>query len=396
MAKLFLNFIKLLFCCGMCLIISCSQKDTFILGNYESSTVKMDLGNIGEGLTCESYSIDSVRSLVFPEKIKFYEGYKFVVNKEKIYILDSDVGHTVYVFHKSGKYMYKLGERGRAGNEYIGKPVDFYVDKHENVHVFDRDGQKIIVFDKRGKCSFVLSTIDYFPHSVGLTYNNKYAYCFNNTNKIFKGENPALIIRGMDDEEPHKMIPLNYTYRFCPFEKTFFANGERLSHIPILSDSVLVFCRDSLQKVVHFDFDGQFITNEMLDNAINKENDMKKSDKIDTYNGVHTLKSYQETDSLVLLEYIYQSRNVYWLYNKTKNSIVHSYMLFDDFSPLSYFYLNENQIVSLVDDENVEFWKKYYYETQKGKEQMLKAPLQLRKLLDGEIRTPAIFYISLK
>lgn len=108
------------------LLYSCSDTQICELGSHTSITIKIDPENITKSLEVGDYSIDSVCSLAMPNNVKYYSETKFIVKNNRIYVMDSDYNHTIYVFDISGAFMFKLGERGRAAYEYIGGPIDFF------------------------------------------------------------------------------------------------------------------------------------------------------------------------------------------------------------------------------------------------------------------------------
>lgn len=111
----------------LCLVTACGKEETYGLGKHRTVVFKIDPLKITQSLGRNDYRLDSVCTLSFPDSMK-YETTKILAKGNRIYVLDSRVGHTVYVFDSSGKYLFKLSERGRASYEYAGEPKDFFVD----------------------------------------------------------------------------------------------------------------------------------------------------------------------------------------------------------------------------------------------------------------------------
>lgn len=373
------------------LLYSCSDTQICELGSHTSITIKIDPENMTKSLEVGDYSIDSVCSLAMPNNVKYYSETKFIVKNNRIYVMDSDYNHTIYVFDISGAFMFKLGERGRAAYEYIGGPIDFFVDEKNDVFVFDKVGQKVLTFSRKGDIYSVVQTQDIFPYSFGLTYKNRYMYCKSDQSDNSEYENVSLLVTDYNHDNLKKLLPFEKSYVFRPCTRNFFRNGMRLSHIPILSDSVIVFKRDTVEKVVHFDFNGNFLAQKSPE-LVSQNSSIKE---ISSFAGVHSLKSYQETDSLVLLEYIYNTNIHYWLYNKNTKSICSTDILFDGVYPYSDFILEDNQLIAFIDTETVNILRKYR-EREDFKENLKKSPNQIEDIINGDIPTPAIVYISLK
>lgn len=376
--------------CLVTILVSCTSERVITLEKHRVFNVDININEPSKMLTLADYRVDSVKSLDLPDSLRQIEFTKFLVNDDRIYVMDSKSNRTVFVFNNLGQKIFKLGERGRAKNEYQDCPSDFFVDKYKNVHIFDHAGQKVLMFNKYGKINRVVETIDYFPHSFGLTKNNRYAFCIADAIRD-KENSPALIMSDFNFANLRELLRVSQAYCFRPSEQTFFLNGERLSHIPILSDSVLVFKNDSLDKIVRFNFNCNFLREEKPEFVT----DVDKMRFIKNYHGIVGLKRYQETDNYILLEFIYDSTEKIWFYNKKNKKHYYCDGLFEGVYPYLQFYLYNNQIVAFVDNENVDNLKKMSSHPE-FIDNLKKSPSQIKDLICGKIRTPAIFYISLK
>ena len=235
-------------------LVSCSGGQT----DFADCGIEViDISNPGDTthvLTQDEYIIDSICALECPNEKEFFEVSKFMVKNGRTYIMDSRVTHTVYVFDHKGHFLFKAGEKGRAKNEYIQGPTEFFVDNQNNLHVFDYDGQKIIIFNDKGNVDKVISTREHIPHTFGLTNDNRYMYAYNQEAKY----GAALTIDDEDNKAQDVLIPLKSEFGFSGYHQ-FDSNGNRLSHIPNLSDSILVYKNSSLEKIVRVDFHGKTI-----------------------------------------------------------------------------------------------------------------------------------------
>lgn len=370
--------------------VACSSTAEDTLDNHEDVEILIDLESQTSSLNKNQYSIDSVCSLSMPPD-KIYEISKLIVKDNKIYLLDSRLARTIFVFNTNGEYLYKLGERGRALYEYITEPIDFFVDKHDDVHVFDREGQKILVFKKDGSPVRVIGTRTSFPFSFGLVDYNKYAFCVQCPLSEKGNNSPALLFSDASGDNKKEILYLRNTYTYIPSERTFFKNEDRLSHIPILSDSVLVFKNDSIEKVIHFDFKGRFLAKEKPEIVTGRVT----PNMTINYDGVWGLYQYQETDSLSMLEYRYNKAIMYWLKNKKNGKITNAKGILEGICPFSDYYLRGSQIVAIIDKETVNEMR-VYAENDTFKKNLGKSSPQIIDVMEGKISTPAIFYISIK
>lgn len=390
---------------GVCfpLLVSCSfsssQRNSDIsLGNYESVTFKINLKNTPSPLNTENYTVDSILPMNTSDDIGTFEATKVFVNNDKIYILDSDVTKTILVFNFSGQFLYKLGEIGRAKNEYINAPEDFFVAKNGEVHVFDKGGQKILVFSDDG---FFLRNIDIrWAHSFGVTSNGRYVCCLDNQDIPDEESDPSLLIYDSNTGRKIPLIPSkHFQCYFRPNSCTFFSNDDRLSHVPLLSDSVIVFKNDIVEKVVRFDFVNGFLPKDKPEWVRFPNDDSEPLGarvNYDVFPGAIAIYDYQESESHVLMNYIDKSGFVHWLYNKRTKKLVHGNKLFTGLNIFNKFFLKGNQIIVFVGKEDVEMLKEYCESEEFDKEEYKKTPSFVKAFQSGKLSAPALVYITIK
>ncbi len=386
---------NLIYCAQFLVSCSSSQNEDKSLGDYESVVFKIAPKNVTSPLEQDQYTIDSVRSLIVPDSLRAFTADKFFVNDENIYILDSHVLYTVLVFDLNGKYLHKLGRRGRAQNEYPSRPEDFFVSKNGDVHVFDQDGSRILIFNNQGE--FIKKITTSWVNSFGLTSTNKYIYCLDNMEIQGEEPDPALLMYDPYSDSKKALVPSkHYTYRYHPRYITFFRNDTRLSHIPILSDSVIVFKDDVVEKVVRFNFESGFLAKDKPELVIYESKGSEKNINYGNYPYVEAIYDYQETDSYILINYIYQSYLKKWLYNKRNKKIIHGDKLFSGLCVFNDYYLKGNQLIAYVGTENVELLNEYCESKEFDKEEFDRSALQVKALQSGKITAPALFYITIK
>lgn len=373
-------------CACLLFIMSCSKTE-YKMERHISEIVKIDPSQEDVPLQENNYVIDSIRALHLPENVEYVSVDKFIVQNNRIYIMDSEVNKTVFVFDNNGNYLYKLGERGRAKHEYIYGPTDFFVDKMENVHVFDKTGQKVLAFDKRGKIFRAVNTHAFFPVSFGITSNNRYAYCMEGGEE----EEPSMLMCDWDFSDTKAVLPNAGHFVLVPNPNTFFLNDDLLSYIPLLSDSVLVYRDDTLEKVVRFDFGRKFLRNEIPEAAYDIRTNIKG------YKGVLALYSYQETDNLILLEYLYKDTVCRWLFNKNTKQSFSSYNLFEGANPATMYYLRGKQMIGLVRQDVMEDYRKVALKKDKYYLKHLeRTPQPIRDVMDEKVKAPLVIYFSIK
>lgn len=393
-----LLFVLLQLSCSSSSSPSSNNEEDYNLGNYKSELFQINPKNVTSPLGEEQYSIDSIRSIITPDGIGDFEITKVFVNDEKIYILDSDVAQTILIFNLSGQFLYKLGEIGRAKNEYISGPKDFFVANNGDVHVLDDGGHKILIFDNKGQ--FLKNVDAGWTHSFGLTTNEKYLCCLDNRDLPDEKPDPSLFVYDIKSGTKKNLIPSKHFQCYLvPNHRTFFYNDGNLSHVPLLSDSVIVFKNDVPEKVVRFDFEGSFLPKDKPEWVRIPDDDskpVKATAGIARYPGVFAIYDYQETESLILMRYLKLLGKVSWLYDKRTKQIVHSDKLFAGFNVFSECYLRGDQIIAYVGKENVEMLKEYCKSEEFDKEEYKKAPSFVKAFQSGKLFAPALVYITIK
>lgn len=119
----------------LCLILSCSSSSGNQLKEHRIEKFVVDPGMETKSMSKEQYTIDSIRSLVFPDSIKGIGISKIYDTNDRIYILDSEITKSLYVFDHNGHLKFRIGERGRLKGEFIGQPSTFFVDT-QNKYMF--------------------------------------------------------------------------------------------------------------------------------------------------------------------------------------------------------------------------------------------------------------------
>ena len=380
--------------CLISLIFSCNSTSESQIGEHKTERYSINPEVTTAGLKSTQYSVDSICSLSIPDDIVEIGIDKIAVANGRIYILDTYITKKLYAFDYEGNLKTVIGERGSAKGEFTGKPDDFFVDSNGKLHVFDEIGHKINVFNPDGSVVNVTETSEFYPQSVGLTSNDRYMMYFtvgHKTESNVKDTPSSLLLFDKDGKSYKSLMPSGEDL-FCFISNhTFFQDCERLSFISCFSDSVIVFRDDSIEKVVLFDFGGKILCKEMPE-ALTQD---KECSFMDNYQGVLGLNRYQETNSLIYLEYIYQNHGLCWLYDKRTGQVINGNNLFEGINPYSYYCLDGNQIVAYVDKKTVNDFKKYYH-NKAFQDNLNKSPKQMRDIMEGKINLPALLFITIK
>ena len=122
---------------------------------------------------------------------------------------------------------------------------------------------------------------------------------------------------------------------------------------------------------------------------------MEKSQELSSSKDIRGISEYQETDSLICFGFDLIPYGAKRLIRKSTNETLSGWDFFEGFAPFSRFYLLDNQLVAIVDELYVETINSSNKDDAWMDEYNKSAP-QVQALIDGKIKTPAVFFISLK
>lgn len=394
---------------AMPILAACSSEDPNGLGDYKKETITVDsLEAQSKLLTKEQYSIDSVCSIELPQSLEYYSVRRLMVRNNRAYVQINSYENSVYVYDSNGKLLWKtgrndvvksvsdsdgkirkVGKKADAKDEQTVDPADFFVDDNDNLHIFDRGAQKIFVFDSEGKVVKTIYTQRDNPYAVGLMNNGEYMLSF--------AENTCGAALANYDEFgsiKKQLLPFGKKYNYSVANRCFFQNENRLCHIPLFSDSILVFNNDKLEKVVKVDFKGRFIT-DVIPDVITGEVKKDETFKLSSFDGVRYISVYQETDSWINVCYSLKILGGERLIRKKTNETFSGNTLFEGLQPFTHLFLLDDKLVFLAQKNMVEYLRRQPRD-EKFMEEYNKSAPKVQALIDGKIKTPAIFYISIR
>lgn len=159
-----------------------------------------------------------------------------------LFVLNSTPSE-IFMFDKNGKFVRKIGSRGRGAGEYLNIE-NFYIDECRNeVIVYDSEYCKAFVYGYNGNFMYTISNKNQpFGHIARL---NDSLYCLSNgSNFIDIESNPAVLILNQNGELVktfHPRIEIEKKPNIIPFLQgtTFFAQTKAGKfYIPVGSDTI--------------------------------------------------------------------------------------------------------------------------------------------------------------
>ncbi len=277
------------------LLCSCSHKHNEAKSYYTTRNIQIEDYSMTQYMDSANCKIEIATELKMPSNFRYMDGKKLLYENGCFFLMDSKYNNTIFVFDSVGNYINKLGERGRAKNEYIKSPTDFFVDSNNgNVHVFERDSRRIIIFTKDGNYKETIQ-LNYWPYSIGYTSSGNYLASFNYKKA---GDGLQLGVIGLNEEVVNPILYLQNDFDFVTTHNTSILSDGLLYHIPNFSDSIMVFCGDTVKEVIKLNFPYKEIPNEIKKLVAKSE-----MDNYIAFRGINSISNYYETNSFVNFSY---------------------------------------------------------------------------------------------
>lgn len=292
---------------------------------------------------------------------------KLSVENDRIFILDSDVSQKLFVFNKTGKYLFSIGQKGQGPGEYYSIN-DFFIDKDDrriiiydanlrNLHYYDWDGQYVKTHSFSGKWLFACCPID----------SNLFALDFN---KKALANKYHLEFVDVNNDVQAAFKPLEMDYELANNFHIAFYRGidNKVLYVPTRCDTIFDISNGVLSGGYYVDFGANKV-------PIDRHKKLKKRDQvIDLLNSKYCygIKNVLETSNMLYFDFSFGS-NGFPLFYDRNSKLTYSGLLYfplpkavdsDNYFVGFYESYVVNQIVSSPDsyDYNVN-WRKSIGET---------------------------------
>ncbi len=248
--------------------------------------------------------------------------YNPVFANNRIYLCDQNQG--ILVFSRSGKFLRKIGKKGRGPGEYVyGSP--FTVDPESGTVYLDDSNSKIKVYSRSGNFlrSFDLSeyqgsidVIDFFRNKIFVSFNLQFG-------DNFKFEWVFLDTLGNIINKKDRSIPI-FKSNYLVGGGTFIHDG-KLNFWNNFTDTVITFSTDFTIKPNFLMSQGDFrLPKQYVDDPIKRLPEYISFEQI------------LETNRFLIIRYnFYKGKNSLVLIDKEKNKSFLSYWSFDDYRGLT-------------------------------------------------------------
>lgn len=294
---------------------SCSKRKSSIDLYYQKDIISVWDRQPDVMLDTTQYSLDLFAFLTFPSQIKNLKCEKMEYVNGFFYLLDTEYNKTVFVFDSDGNFVSQLGRRGRASNEYLDKPTNFFVQaKDSQIMVYERNAHRIHYYDNKGGQT-ELQVLKIWPYDAGTMFDGHFVAAFDYKEA---GRGMQLGVYDSDEKLVTPVIELGENHVYVDNERSFKLSGEDLYHIPHFSDSVYVFHSDTLSKIIHLRFESLFLPSEII-----KEVDKGDLEKYRSFRGIMYVSDYYETNGYVSFLYSKNHVRKKCIIDKTNNNQYH-------------------------------------------------------------------------
>ena len=291
----YINCILLLLLFTM--LISCSKEPTYyshtkvFVPSVKSDSYKCPIDS-------DAFDVTAVIHLELPDESVDVKGIPLFCN-DRIYIYDVKREY-VLVFDKDGQFIHKVGGSGRAKNEIYGSICTFDVDRHTNyVHIYNREGRKILVYDENGKFVSCVMLRDCLPSSIVISENGSYIAsfdCMSYTDKLSrlvvldaKGRISKILLESEDEN--------NITCEGVNTRPLFSDHKGHITYLSTLADSVAFISGDTIQEIYNMEFADGFLSEKEIKKA-------KQSGELpDMFSNTQYISQCYITDDYLLMEF---------------------------------------------------------------------------------------------
>lgn len=396
----YINCILLLLLFTM--LISCSKEPTYyshtkvFVPSVKSDSYKCPIDS-------DAFDVTAVIHLELPDESVDVKGIPLFCN-DRIYIYDVKREY-VLVFDKDGQFIHKVGGLGRAKNEINGSICTFDVDRHTNyVHIYNREGRKILVYDENGKFVSCVMLRDCLPSSIVISENGSYIAsfdCMSYTDKLSrlvildaKGKISKILLESEDEN--------NITCEGVNTRPLFSDHKGHITYLSTLADSVAFISGDTIQEIYNMEFADGFLSEKEIKKA-------KQSGVIsDQFSNTQYISQCHITDDYLLMEFYGKkdgiTSNYTYLLNKNtgKDYVFSGYVCVPGVLNHVCTILNDELIVIVKEEDALQYelvYKNYYDSSSTTYDEMVKE-LDLipvcEDVLLHKIKTPVILKLKLR
>ncbi len=335
-------------------ITSCTGNNEYCLEPHKSTHLTVNPSE-QKMLNDSEYDIVDVVSLDLPESVSTIMAKDIQIVNGHIYILDTEVNKTVLMFGIDGAFINQLGKVGHARNEYISKPVSLSIDDKTGIaYVYERSSCRILKFNSRGEFLEQQKIDNNVPASFAVTEYGTYFWCFENgfdaNGKDVSGTQLSLFNK--EGNYIKSFLPSLNNSKLPFIGRPIYKDKEKISYVPFLADSILVFSNEQIDYTIKIDFCNQFVPHE----TVKKSMDDGTFAHIYQHKGVQFIDQFDLTDSIMHVGYAYNLSRSHFVKNLSNGKTYNTTLgpIFSGYCPVCDFFVANDKLCYLINEEDVD------------------------------------------
>lgn len=247
------------------LLLSC-KKEQVMIGDHENKTVYVS--DKENEIDEDAFKLENIAYLSLPNDVADINGGP-ILCYNRIHVCDGKY-ESVLVFDSLGNFLHRVGRPGHARDEIISRIETFDVDPTTGeVHIFNREGGKMLVYDKNGQFIRNVRFPEELPSSVCLSDNGGYiASCDYRSSLI--GETQLLQLDADCNTVKRILVDASGNKMTCEGANTmplFSDHKGHTAYLSLLADSIIVLSGDNVEEVVNVKFKEGFLPASVIDKA---------------------------------------------------------------------------------------------------------------------------------
>lgn len=248
--------------------------------------------------------------------------FKYVVYNNNIFISDYDQ-KAIIVFDLNGNYKNRIGKYGQGPSEII-ELSDFILDTlKKEILIWDNALHKCLLFTTEGE--FIASKKTDLTCR-NLIQVNKELYAIYSG---YSGDyNISIVNNNLEIQQQYLLIDNSLKYLPIILNNEYFhKNQNGITFIPSFEPSIYTILRDgSIKKSYNLNFGENTIDEKYIQDFLKKSDSAKRTEKIyklffeklPKSDFAYNYHSFKESETYIYFEYVYKSREMFALINKSK------------------------------------------------------------------------------
>jgi hypothetical protein len=293
---------------------ACSPSNTNPIG-YQGEIpcidIQVDASDYNSQIPLSSIKNSFAVKLETNENSIFGDIRRLRVTDDKIFILDSDVAESLFVFDRNGHFLHKVGSKGNGPGEYYSIN-DFYIDtSRDEIIIYDGDYRRLHYYSMDGVFIRTHSFLDIWMFACCPLDSLNYALDFTNT---ARGKNKFhLQLVNQNNEVYFEYKPLKFDHEFAANNNIAFYSGiDKIFYTPVHSDTIFNLSRSGIESGYAIDFGKQKLPEDFFD-GIDRS---KHAEKLLKSNYCYGIKDVSETNRFLCFDFSYGNRGFSTFYDK--------------------------------------------------------------------------------